>query len=115
MIVDGARHLHVALADSQLSEHCNFFTAIVRRRDKKNSPSAEEDDRINVSHHRKKHDGFHSCTIVRTLSKCQCLLAMIKRQSSASESGRGEPKATMPPVLLKSPNIDSAESNEVLL
>ena len=47
-------------------------------------------------------------------SKLQHLLAMIKQQSLASESGRGLPKATMLPVV-KSPNMDYAESDEVFL
>ena len=82
----------------------NFFTVIARRRRDKNflllRSVMEEDNRINVSYPSlfKKHDAFHSCTFVKALSKFQCLLAMIKRQSSASESGHGEPKATMPPV-----------------
>ena len=100
----GARHLHVALADSRLSGRCNFFTVIVRRRRDKNvlllRSLMEEDDWINVSHHSlfKKHDAFHSCTFIQNLSNFQCLLAMAKRQFSASESGHGEPKSTMPPV-----------------
>ena len=105
------------LADSWLSGRCNFFTVIARRREKTFPflrSLMEEDDRIDISNHSlfkkhhafhsctfvkaKKHDAFHSCTFLKALSKFQCLLAMIKRHSSASESGHEEPKATMPPV-----------------
>ena len=47
------------------------------------------------------------------MSKFQRLLAIIKWQYLASESGRGHQKP--PCLLLKSLNMDYAESNEVLL
>ena len=97
----GVPHLHVALALAVTV--AVTFTVIARRRDKNFlllRSLMEEDDKINVPYHSlfKKHDAFHSCTFVKALRKFQCLLAMIKRQSSASESGHGEPKAAMPPV-----------------
>ena len=80
----------------------------------------EVDDRINISNHSllKKRDACHSCIFAKALSKFQRRFAMIKGQSLASElrylvHGQGKPKATMP--LLKSPNVDSAESNEFFL
>ena len=101
----------------------DVFTVIARKREKNLlllRSMMEEDDRNNISNHSlfKKHDAFHSCTFAKTLSKFQRPLAIIKWQSLASDlrylvDGHGNQKPLC--LLLKSSNVDFAESNEVLL
>ena len=79
----------------------------------------EVDDRINISNRSlfRKHDACHSCTFDKALimSEFQRRLAMINSSFSRAVtlSGHGKTKATLSSVEL--PNVDSADSNAVLL
>ena len=115
-----ARNTCTLHLQTRLSGHRNFFTDIARRR-KKNflllRSLMEVDDMVNVSnHYSKKHDARHSCTFAKALRTPQRPLARIRQKPSASESHCLVTENQKPrSFLLKSSNVASADSNEVLL